>query len=108
MNSKTFRKSAAILMGCASLIALAHSATAQELETIMVTVDRRSENQQDVPVSTSTLSGERLGMIFQSGQDVKAIANHVPSLYAGSSNGRVAPRFYIRGLGNADFDLAAS
>jgi iron complex outermembrane receptor protein len=108
MNSKTFRKSAAILMGCASLIALARSATAQELETVMVTVDRRSENQQDVPVSTSTLSGERLGMIFQSGQDVKAIANHVPSLYAESSNGRVAPRFYIRGLGNADFDLAAS
>ena len=24
------------------------------------------------------------------------------------SNGRVAPRFYIRGLGNTDFDLAAS
>ncbi len=108
MTSKIFRKSAAVLMGCASLIALASSAMAQELETIMVTVDRRSENQQDVPVSTSTLAGERLGMIFQSGQDVKAIANHVPSLYAESSNGRVAPRFYIRGLGNADFDIAAS
>ena len=50
MTSKTFRKSAAVLMGCASLISLAESAMAQELETIMVTVDRRSENQQDVPV----------------------------------------------------------
>ena len=108
MKSNNLSKSAAILMGCASLIALAQTAMAQELETVMVTVDRRSENQQDVPVSTSTLAGERLDMIFQSGQDVKAIANHVPSLYAESSNGRVAPRFYIRGLGNADFDLAAS
>src|SRR5262249_43726901 len=32
----------------------------------------------------------------------------VPGVYAESSNGRVAPRFYIRGLGNTDFDLAAS
>ena len=47
-------------------------------------------------------------MIFQSGQDVKAISNHVHSLYAESSNGRVAPRFYIHGLDNPDFDLAAS
>ncbi len=47
-------------------------------------------------------------MVFQSGMDVKALANQVPSLYAESSNGRVAPRFYIRGLGNSDFDLAAS
>ncbi len=29
-------------------------------------------------------------------------------MFAESSNGRVAPRFYIRGLGNTDFDLAAS
>jgi iron complex outermembrane receptor protein len=108
MKSKIHAKTAAILMGCSSLFALAQTAMAQELETVMVTVDRRSENQQDVPVSTSTLSGDRLNMIFQSGMDVKALANSVPSLYAESSNGRVAPRFYIRGLGNSDFDLAAS
>jgi iron complex outermembrane receptor protein len=36
------------------------------------------------------------------------LAARVPSLYAESSNGRLAPRFYIRGLGNSDFDLAAS
>ena len=32
----------------------------------------------------------------------------MPGLFVESSNGRVAPRFYIRGLGNTDFDLAAS
>jgi outer membrane receptor protein involved in Fe transport len=107
MPSKPFSKSIVLLMGCASLMALAQSAQAQ-VETVMVTVEHRSENSQDVPISTSTLSGDTLDSIFQSGDDIKAIANHTPSLYAESSNGRAAPRFYIRGLGNADFDLAAS
>ena len=40
--------------------------------------------------------------------DIQVLAARVPSLYAESSNGRLAPRFYIRGLGNSDFDLAAS
>ncbi len=110
MPSKIFSKSLAALMGCASLLALAPSALAQSsgVETVMVTVEHRAENSQDVPISTSTLSGDNLDAIFQSGDDIKAIANHTPSLYAESSNGRAAPRFYIRGLGNADFDLAAS
>jgi iron complex outermembrane recepter protein len=107
MKSTILTRSAAVLLGCTAMSAPA--AFAQEaIETVISTVERRAENQQDVPVSASTLSGERLDMIFQSGMDVKAIANQVPSLYAESSNGRVAPRFYIRGLGNADFDLAAS
>ena len=116
MQTKRFSKHLAVLMGCASLLtlaaqsALAQSALAQSegVETVMVTVEHRSENQQDVPVSTSTLSGDNLDTIFQAGADIRAIAAHTPSLYAESSNGRAAPRFYIRGLGNSDFDLAAS
>ena len=46
--------------------------------------------------------------MFEGGEDIRALATRVPSLYAESSNGRSAPRFYIRGLGNSDFDLAAS
>ena len=46
--------------------------------------------------------------MFEGGADIQALAARVPSLYAESSNGRLAPRFYIRGLGNSDFDLAAS
>ena len=34
--------------------------------------------------------------------------NRVPSLQAESSFGRFFPRFYIRGLGNTDFDMNAS
>lgn len=85
--------------------------TAQEnaiLEEITVTAQRREERIQDVPISVTAVSGERFESMFESGEDIRALATRVPSLYAESSNGRLAPRFYIRGLGNTDFDLAAS
>lgn len=78
------------------------------LEEITVTAQRREENLQEVPFSVSAMSGERLLTIVEGGEDILALANRVPSLYAESSNGRLAPRFYMRGLGNTDFDLAAS
>ncbi|MCH8073608.1 MAG: TonB-dependent receptor, partial [Proteobacteria bacterium] len=86
--------------------ALAQSNTI--LEEIVVTAQRREERLEDVPISISTMSGERLASIFEGGDDVRALAGRIPGLNAESSNGRVAPRFYIRGLGNTDFDLNAS
>ena len=79
-----------------------------ELGTIFVTVNRREENMQDVPVSVATLEQDHVQSIFDAGADITALAARVPGLFVESSNGRVAPRFYIRGLGNTDFDLAAS
>ena len=91
---------------------LAAPAFAQETPTalsdVIVTAQKRSENIQDVPVSVAAVSGEKLDAVFAAGEDVLALSSRVPSLYIESSNGRAAPRFYIRGLGNADFDLAAS
>jgi len=78
------------------------------LEEITVTAQRREENIVDVPISVTAVSGERLTALFEGGEDIRALATRLPSLYAESSNGRVAPRFYMRGLGNTDFDLAAS
>ncbi|MBI1686918.1 TonB-dependent receptor [Caulobacter hibisci] len=78
------------------------------LDDVIVTAQKRSENIQDVPVSVAAVSGEKLQSIFAAGEDVLALSSRVPGLYVESSNGRAAPRFYIRGLGNADFDLAAS
>ncbi len=78
------------------------------LEEIVVTAQRREENLQDVPISVSAMRGDRLSTIVEAGEDVRALANRIPALYAESSNGRLAPRFYMRGLGNSDFDLAAS
>jgi len=93
----------------AALAGGAGTAYAQSvLEELVVTATRRAENIQDVPVSVSAVEGERLAAMFEGGEDIRALATRVPSLYAESSNGRLAPRFYIRGLGNSDFDLAAS
>jgi iron complex outermembrane recepter protein len=108
------RLTGAGLVGIAAMLAFpfgAGSALAQErsiLEEIVVTAQRREENIQDVPISVSAIRGERLETLFEGGEDVRALAARVPSLYAESSNGRLAPRFYMRGLGNSDFDLAAS
>jgi outer membrane receptor protein involved in Fe transport len=83
-------------------------ATEGQLATIIVTANRREENLQDVPVSADILDQERIGAIFSGTGDITALAGTAPGLNVESSNGRVAPRFYIRGLGNTDFDLAAS
>ena len=79
-----------------------------ELPTIIVTANRREENLQDVAVSAAILNEGRVDAIFSAAADTTALAGTAPGLNVESSNGRVAPRFYIRGLGNTDFDLAAS
>ena len=78
------------------------------LDVIVVTANRREENLQDVAVSAATISADAAQTIFDAGADITALAARVPGLFVESSNGRAAPRFYIRGLGNTDFDLAAS
>ncbi len=75
---------------------------------ITVTAQKREEDIQDVPVSISTLRGSDLETITTGGVDVRALSGRVPSLIMESSFGRAFPRFYIRGLGNTDFDLNAS
>jgi len=78
------------------------------IEEIVVTAQRREENIQDVPVAISTLDGEDLSLLMTGGPDVRALSGRVPSLVMESSFGRAFPRFYIRGIGNPDFDLNAS
>lgn len=101
----------------AATLAFAAPAAAQDAEegasegqlgSIIVTANRREENLQDVPVSADVLGQDRIDSIFAAAADTTALAGQVPGLNVESSNGRVAPRFYIRGLGNTDFDLAAS
>jgi iron complex outermembrane recepter protein len=75
---------------------------------IIVTAQRRSENLQDVPVSVGTIDNRQLAAINTGGADIRGLSGRVPSLNIESSFGRTFPRFYIRGLGNTDFDLNAS
>lgn len=78
------------------------------VEEIVVTATRNRENLQDVPGSVATLYDEKLSVVTAAGADLRFISARVPSVTAESSFGRVFPRFYIRGLGNTDFDLNAS
>jgi len=89
---------------------LASQATSEEtkLAPVVVTAQRRSEDVQDVPASISVVDGEALGIYGSATDDVLLLATRVPSVQAESSFGRTFPRFYVRGLGNTDFDLNAS
>jgi iron complex outermembrane receptor protein len=75
---------------------------------VVVTATRRSQNLQDVPISTSVITSATLEAMGTAGQDVRELAFSVPSLNIESSNGRTFPRFYIRGYGNTDFTSFAS
>ncbi len=91
------------------LCALALPSQAQGvLEEIVVTAQKREQNIQDVPISITRMSGQWLESKFAGGGDVLELASTVPGLHVESSNGRLSPRFYMRGLGNADFTAAAS
>jgi iron complex outermembrane receptor protein len=125
MNNKSKQS---IMLATRSLIALAvasafplHAAMAQDakpaddaqaasgqLETVIVTAQRRSENIKDVPMAITTLKGEKLDVLTSGGQDIRFLSGRSPSLNIESDYGRSFPRFYIRGQGNTDFDLNAS
>ena len=100
------------LASLAALPALAQDAPAPkdktQLETVVITAERRVERIQDVPNAVSALSGDRLDALASGGQDVRFLSGRVPSLNIESSFGRAYPRFYIRGYGNTDFRLNAS
>ena len=83
-------------------------ARAATLDTVEVTAQRRVENIQDVPVSISTVGGEKLDALTSGGCDVRVLSGRVPSLNIESSFGRAFPRFYVRGYGNTDFRLNTS
>ncbi|MEM7767141.1 MAG: TonB-dependent receptor, partial [Pseudomonadota bacterium] len=101
-------------VGAAALAVTGGTAIAQEaddearLGTITVTAQRVEENLQDVPISVSTLAGEKLDNLKAGGADIRFLSARVPSVIAESSFGRAFPRFYIRGIGNTDFDLNAT
>jgi iron complex outermembrane receptor protein len=77
-------------------------------DAITVTAQKREESIQDVSQSITALDAETIETLTIGGADVKFLSARVPSLQIESSFGRAFPRFYIRGLGNTDFDLNAS
>lgn len=113
MRSIHIRIASLALLASVSAPALAQTATpsaddAAGLGDIVVTAQHREEKLQDVPLSITAVSGEKLDAMAAGGQDVRFLSARVPSLIVESSFGRTFPRFYIRGLGNTDFDFNAS
>jgi iron complex outermembrane receptor protein len=88
--------------------AAAPAAKAGQLETVIVTAQRRAENIKDVPMSIATLKGDKLDVLTSGAADIRFLSGRSPSVSVESDYGRTFPRFYIRGLGNTDFDLNAS
>lgn len=78
------------------------------MEEVVVTARKREQRSFEVPLSVSTIRGEKSDILRSSGMDVRFLSNRTPSLQIESSFGRIFPRFFIRGLGNNDFDLNAS
>ena len=93
-----------------SLIAGANAEVEEvvKMEEVVVTARKREQRSFEVPLSVSSIQGEKSNTLRASGMDVRFLSNRTPSLQIESSFGRIFPRFYIRGLGNTDFDLNAS
>ncbi len=101
---------AIVFAGLYSGVALAQDDRPSQsvLEEIIVTAQKREQTLQDVPASVSAITGETVRDYLGSAENIRALANRVPSLNIESSNGRTQPRLYIRGMGNIDFDNNAS
>ncbi len=113
MNRLNNLKPFALLLLALTPIAFAQSDStqdddAQTLDVVEVTATRRTENVQRVPSAVSVIEREQVQDLTSSGGDILVLAARSPSVQAESSFGRTFPRFYIRGLGNTDFDLNAS
>jgi iron complex outermembrane receptor protein len=104
----------ALLLGSSFFVVTTLPGNTQEIDAesrlpaVTVTAQKIEENLQDVPISITTVAGEKLDVLKSSGADVRFLSARVPSVIAESSFGRAFPRFYIRGIGNTDFDLNAS
>ena len=79
-----------------------------EIEEVLVTARKQEQRAMDVPIALSVLQGETLDGLRASGRDIRFLSGRVPSLQVTSSYGRIFPYFFLRGLGNKDFDLNAS
>ena len=84
------------------------SAAESRIEEIVVTAQKRTQSLRDIPASVYAMPNEQVEDLLSAGENIRALAARVPSLNIESSNGRQSPRFYIRGIGNYDFDVNAT
>ena len=87
-----------------------NEATASDLvlEEIVLTAQKREQTLKDIPAAVTAIPAKDLDTILSGGVSIKALAARAPSLNVNGNSGRFLPQFYIRGLGNTDFDINAS
>ncbi len=104
LHSKLSYAIAAILGGGASGTALSANATdtgsaansgGDQIQEIIVTAQRRSENIQNVPIAIQALTGETLGQLNVTNFD--DLVKYLPNVSA-SSNGPAQSQIFMRGL----------
>jgi iron complex outermembrane receptor protein len=111
MTNTSYRSFLAATVTALALTSLTGTALAQgarAIEEIVVTTRKRVESVQEVPVSVSTMTGDDVALVTSNGADLRFLNGRLPSIHVESSFGRSFPRFYVRGLGNNDFDLNSS
>lgn len=106
MHGTTLKKAIAITIGALCTPGL--QAQTMVLEEIIVTAQKREQTLAEVPAAVSTITGQQIRDYISGAQDIRALAARVPGLNIETSNGRTQPRFYLRGLGNIDFDVNAN
>ncbi|MDZ4730418.1 MAG: TonB-dependent receptor plug domain-containing protein, partial [Xanthomonadales bacterium] len=104
----TFNQNALTLAITGALLSPLVVAQELVLEEILVTAQKREQTLTDVPAAVSAISGELAREYLSGAQDIRALAARVPGLNIETSNGRTQPRFYLRGMGNIDFDVNAN
>jgi iron complex outermembrane recepter protein len=83
----------------------AETPRANVLEELVVTATRRSESVQEVPISVTAISGDRLERTYaQDARDLNGIAPNVQLQPVGAFQNAAA--FYIRGVGTTDIESA--
>jgi iron complex outermembrane receptor protein len=94
---------AAMLWTPATVWAQAADATsANELEQVVVTAERRAANIQDVPIAVSAVTGK---MLQESGaRDPRDLQQFVPNLQFNNATAASTTSIFIRGVGIGDFN----
>ena len=95
----------ALALGSAALMSGIQSASAQQLEEIVVTAERRETSLQDTPISVYVM--DELQIEQQVVRDLWDLSEAVPNLNINSNrgSGAVEPAFNIRGIGNGGVGL---
>ena len=103
-STSSFVRALAITASATAMMA-AQSATAQEVEEILVTAQKVEENIQSVPIAISAISGDRLEQTGTT--SLEGISRLVPSVTFRKGTTSANSAIVMRGVGTITFSVAA-